>query len=186
MVVLLLNIIGLKVEKAEYCEAKGYIDMTLRSKEGVVRIGFKDNGDSLPMFLSDKEYDLTLVKHKENNKWSKSQLNYCWKLIVEMANILMTSKEEMYKELLVRYSQSEIIPIPKEDMSATLEEKGIKYYDILADRVIEGVPIFIIRWYAGIHQMSSHELNIFIEGVKSEAEEMGIDVSTPSEVARYG
>lgn len=181
-----MNIRGLKVEKAEYCEAKGYIDMTLRSKEGVARIGFKDNGDSLPMLLADKEYDLTLVEHKENNKWSKSQLNYCWKLIVEMANILMTSKEEMYKELLVRYSQSEIIPIPKEDMSATLEEKGIKYYDILADRVIEGVPIFIIRWYAGIHQMSSHELNIFIEGVKSEAKDLGIPTETPSEVARYG
>lgn len=186
MVVDLLNIRKLKVEKAEYCEAKGYIDMTLRSKEGVARIGFKDNGDSLPMLLADKEYDLTLVEHKENDKWSKSQLKYVWAIINQLGNLLMTSKEEEYLILLRRYSQSDIEVCPTSEWKDRRDSKGITYYDILDERVVEDTPITIARWYKGIHQMNSHELNIFIEGVKSEAKEMGIDTETPSEVAMRG
>jgi len=180
-----LNMQGLKVEKAEYCEAKHFTDMTLRSKEGVVRVAVKDNGDSMPMLLSDKEYTLTLTESVKDDKWSKSQLKYCWGLINKLGNLLMTSKEEEYKILLERYSQSDIEVCPTSEWKQRREEKNIRYYDVLEERVVEDTPITIARTYKGFQQLNSHELNIFIEGVKSECKEMGIDTETPSERALY-
>ena len=181
-----MNIQRLKVEKAEFCEAKGYTDMTLRGKDGVVRVAVKDNGENIPMLLSDKEYTLTLCESVKEDKWSKSSLKYVWSLINQIGNLLMTNKDEEYLILLRRYSQSEIEVCPTSEWTQRKNEKDIRYYDILDERVVEDTPITIAKWYKGIHQMSSRELNLFIEGVKSECKELNIDTETPSEVARNG
>ena len=155
----------LKVEKVDY-NGK-YTDIILRSDTDNVRLYL--SGNEVENFLTDKEYTLTL----DDRTKSKDARGYAFGLINQIANLLQTSKDEVYELCLKRYSQVELLTIPIEDYKPT----DYKHHEFLAqidDKVV-------IKIFKGISEMNAHELNIFFEGVKSECAEMGISTETPSE-----
>lgn len=179
-----MNISGLKIDTAEYKAEKGFTDIILRSPTANVRLYIKDNGENLDLLLNDKEYTFTLQESVATNKWGTDALHYVWGLINQIGNLLQTSKEEVYLTCLKRYSQSDILVCTLDDWK--IKQKEYKYHEILDEREFEGTPLIVVKWWKGIHSMTSHELNIFIEGVKSECKELNIDTSTPSELALLG
>lgn len=113
-------------------------------------------------------------------KRSLNANNYCWKLLTEIANVLRASKDEIYIKMLKRYGQS--------DMFSVLADipigKYVKYFEEIGEGKVNGKLFKHYRVYKGSSEYDTREMSIFIDGVVSEAKDMGIQTETPDEIAR--
>jgi len=109
----------------------------------------------------DLVYDCKLTQHRD--KRSAEQNALAWAYITEIANELRRDKFDIYFEMLKRYGQSFIIATElDEDLLGTY----FKYYESLPGGQ------YII--YRGSSEYDSYEMTVFIDGIMSEAEEMGL------------
>lgn len=109
----------------------------------------------------DVVYDCRITKHRD--KRSAEQNALAWAYITEIANELRRDKFDIYFEMLKRYGQSFIIATElDEDLLGTY----FKYY--------ESLPGGQYMIYRGSSEYDSYEMTVFIDGIMSEAEEMGI------------
>lgn len=109
----------------------------------------------------DVVYDCRITKHRD--KRSAEQNALAWAYITEIANELRRDKFDIYFEMLKRYGQSFIIATElDEDLLGTY----FKYYESLPGGQ------YII--YRGSSEYDSYEMTVFIDGIMSEAEEMGL------------
>lgn len=109
----------------------------------------------------DVVYDCRITKHRD--KRSAEQNALAWAYITEIANELRRDKFDVYFDMLKRYGQSFIIATElDEDLLGTY----FKYYESLPGGQ------YII--YRGSSEYDSYEMTVFIDGIMSEAEEMGI------------
>ncbi len=124
----------------------------------------------------DKTYELReYVKRK-----TKDQNSYAWKLITEIANVLRKSKEEVYFEMLKSYGQSEIV-----SMLSSINPAGyFKYYEVLGTGVVNGKEFTHYKIFKGSSEFNRNEMSIYIDGVRQEAEQLGIPTLTPKEIAQ--
>ena len=118
----------------------------------------------------------------EVKKWRKKRSlnsnNYAWQLITEIANILRSNKEEIYLYMLKRYGQSQMISVYAEvDVS-----KFLKYYEEAGESQLNGKLFKHYKVYTGSSEMDTREMSILIDGIVSEAKELGIETMTPSEL----
>ena len=105
---------------------------------------------------------------------------YAWVLINEMANRLRTSKDEVYQEMLKRYGQSKVISVLSEiDIS-----RFVKYYEEIGKGHVEGKEVTHYRCFIGSSEYDSREMAILIDGIVSEAQELGIDTLPTTAVER--
>lgn len=105
---------------------------------------------------------------------------YAWSLINEIANKLRTSKDEVYLEMLKRYGQSKIISVLSEiDIS-----RFVKYYEEIGKGHVEGKEFTHYRCFIGSSEYDSREMAILIDGIISEAKELGIDTLPTTAVER--
>lgn len=106
-------------------------------------------------------YDCRITKHRD--KRSAEQNALAWAYITEIANELRRDKFDIYFEMLKRYGQSFIIATElDEDLLGTY----FKYY--------ESLPGGQYMIYRGSSEYDSYEMTVFIDGIMSEAEEMGL------------
>lgn len=105
---------------------------------------------------------------------------YAWVLINEMANVLRTSKDEVYQEMLKRYGQSKVISVLSEiDIS-----RFVKYYEEIGKGHVEGKEFTHYRCFIGSSEYDSREMAILIDGIVDEAKELGIDTLPTTAVER--
>lgn len=117
---------------------------------------------------------------KYREKRSLNANNYAWKIMTEIANILRTSKDEVYLEMLKRYGQSEIISV----LAHIPIGEYVKYCEEAGSSTLNGKLFKHYKVYKGSSEFDTREMSIFIDGVVSEAKELGIQTMTPDEVAR--
>lgn len=104
---------------------------------------------------------------------------YAWKLIGEIADIVRASKEEVYLQMLKRYGQSELISV----LSHVPISHYVKYYEEAGESKLNGKMFTHYRVYKGSSEFDSREMSVFIDGVRGEASDIGIQVMTPNEIA---
>ena len=104
---------------------------------------------------------------------------YAWLLIGQIADILRAGKDEIYLKLLKRYGQSELISV----LSHVPVGNYIKYYEEAGESELNGKMFTHYRVYKGSSEFDSREMSIFIDGVVSEAKELGIQTETPNQLA---
>ena len=104
---------------------------------------------------------------------------YAWLLIGKIADILRAGKDEIYFRLLKRYGQSELISV----LSHVPIGNYIKYYEEAGESKLNGKDFTHYRVYKGSSEFDSREMSIFIDGVVSEAKELGIQTDTPNQIA---
>lgn len=126
--------------------------------------------------LDPRQWELTLLKTK--NKRSLDANAYLWHLVNEMANEMRSSKEEVYLEMLRRYGQSQLIKLPTEGLP--ILTKAVKYMDIWK----EVDEFTYVKVHMGSSDMDTKQMSILIDGVVSEAKELGIETMTPDELNR--
>lgn len=123
---------------------------------------------------------LSIKIDKYREKRSLNANNYAWKLLTEIGNVLRSSKDEVYLEMLKRYGQSEIISV----LSHIPIGEYVKYCEEAGESTLNGKLFKHYKVYKGSSEFDSREMSIFLDGVVGEAKELGIDTMTPDEVAK--
>lgn len=104
---------------------------------------------------------------------------YCWVLIGEIANVLRATKDEIYLDMLKKYGQQFIVKIKNRDKERF--ERTQKYWEV-HETLTDGKAQYY-RLFIGSSEYDSHEMSILIDGIISEAMQMGIQVETPNKIA---
>lgn len=123
---------------------------------------------------------LSIKIDKYREKRSLNANNYAWKLLTEIGNVLRSSKDEVYLEMLKRYGQSEIISV----LAHIPIGEYVKYCEEAGESTLNGKLFKHYKVYKGSSEFDTREMSIFLDGVVSEAQELGIDTMTPDEVAK--
>lgn len=137
----------------------------------------RDAGDCF-----DKLHDAEKVAVKIDKYREKRSLNanaYAWLLIGKIGDLIRASKEDVYLEMLKRYGQSAMISI-----QAQIPFTGfVKYCEEVGESKLNGKLFKHYKCYKGSSEYDTREMSIFIDGIVSEAQELGIQTKTPAELA---
>lgn len=126
--------------------------------------------------LKGAELDLTAEKHRE--KRSLDSNRYLWKLCDLIAKKIQSDKDSIYKMELERYGVFEDISIRSDAVERFCKDN--KYTDVR----YTGDGWTVVRMFYGSHCYDSKEMSELITGVCADAEELGIEVLPPDELAR--
>lgn len=139
------------------------------------------NMEPLNELLNDEKIKSCKIEHKKKRR-SLNANSYAWVLITEIANKLRASKEEIYLQMLKRYSQSSVVSIV--DEAVPIFMKSVKYAEKFGKGTINGKEFTHIKVYMGSSEMDTKEMAILIDGIVSEATELKIPTITPKEIER--
>lgn len=124
--------------------------------------------------LKDKDLDCEIKVHRE--KRSLTANAYAWQLMSKIGKAVSPPipNDEVYEIMLRRYAPVTVVSVLK----------GVNLADYIdhAEMYSEGAETAEWRVYKGSSEYDSKEMSVFIDGVKSEAEALGIEVLTPAEL----
>lgn len=128
---------------------------------------------------------------KIDNKKKKRSLNannYAWQLMTKIAQVLRTSVDEVYEEMLRRYGtnvtddEGKLITM---SIPAGADISGLGIHCAYIGKGIAGGKEFDhYRLIKGSSQYNTKEMAILIDGIVSEATDLKIPTMTPSEIER--
>lgn len=127
--------------------------------------------------LKDRELEVTVKPYRK--KRSLDQNSYAWVLIGKIADKLRANKDDVYLMMLKRYGQGGVIKVAPKSEAAILN--ALKYYEQHEKLYTEKEKYY--RFWVGSSGYNTEEMTIFVDGVISEAKEMGIETLTPDELA---
>lgn len=126
------------------------------------------------LFDQDKNKLFEIKEHKEKRSLNANAL--FWNLVGKIADAIRSSKDEVYLLMLKRYGQSEKVYISK-DVDIT---GYFKYFE--ASGEYGNMREYTI--FKGSSEYNTEEMSILIDGVISEAKELGIETLPPWEIER--
>ena len=130
------------------------------------------------LFNQDRDKLFEVKEHRE--KRSRNANAYAWVLIGKIADVLRTSKEEVYFNMLKRYGQCEVVSV-----SSAINVNGyFKYFEEMGTSQLNGKEFTHYKIFKGSSEFDSREMAILIDGIISEAEHLEIETLPPNEVAR--
>ena len=136
---------------------------------------------ALDMVDTLREYDKLAIKiDRYKAKRSLNANNYAWKLITEIGNATRQSKEDVYFLMLKRYGQSEMISV----VAQVPVHHYFKHYEEAGESTLKGKLFKHYRVYKGSSEFDTNEMTIFIDGIVSEAKDLGIETMTPNELLK--
>lgn len=145
-----------------------------------VIVTLRVNGKSSAAALSDLigvDADIEIKKHRE--KRSLDANAYLWVLIGKIADVLRKPKDEVYLDELKRHGQGCMVKVRAKN--AETFAKSYKYIEPHEDVRQDGFQYFHI--WVGSSDYNTEEMSILIDGVISDAKDLGIDTATPRELA---
>lgn len=127
--------------------------------------------------LTDKQ--LNIKASRQKRKRSLDSNAYAWALMSKIADVLQATKEEIYCQMLQRYGQPELDDMGQAVVVTVLSRIDVVKYGIYAKKVGEGllngkeyISYMVLR---GSSTYDTREMSVFIDGVVSDAKELGID-----------
>lgn len=153
----------------DYQTGKALLTLAINQKESAINC-FDD------LHLEEK-LSFKIDKYKE--KRSLNANAYCWKLLTEIANVVRSSKDEVYLEMLKRYGQREMISV----LADIPISNYIKYCEEAGEGTVNGKLFKHYFVFKGSSEFDTKEMSIFIDGVVSEAKGLGIQTETPEQIA---
>ena len=124
--------------------------------------------------------NLSIKIDKYREKRSLNANNYAWKLITEIGNATRQSKEDVYFLMLKRYGQSDMVSV----VADVPVQYYFKHYEEAGETALKGKLFKHYRVYKGSSEFDTKEMSIFIDGIVSEAKDLGIQTDTPDRIAR--
>ena len=126
----------------------------------------------------DGKYDFEIKKHREKRTLTANA--YYWSLVNKIANKLKTSKEQVHEIMIKRYSQRQYITVLD---YVDIEKFGIVYYDEVRTFTRNGINFKSYIVYERSRGMDRKAFSILVDGIVSEAKEMGIETLPDSELS---
>ena len=128
-----------------------------------------------------KDVPLLSIKiDKYREKRSLNANNYAWHLVSAIGNSTRVGKEEVYLRMLKRYGQSEMISV----LAHIPIGDYVKYCEEAGESTLNGKLFKHYRVFKGSSEFDTREMSIFIDGLVSEAKELGIPTETPEQIAK--
>lgn len=138
------------------------------------------NPQEIIQWLFDQDKNKNFEVKEYHKKRSLNANAYAWALIGKIADVLRNSKDEIYLEMLKKYGQSEIVSVLS-DINVT---GYFKYFEEIATVRLQGKNFTHYKVFKGTSEYNTAEMAVFIDGVISEADELGIDTLPPDEVKK--
>jgi hypothetical protein len=153
-------------------------DLSVNLRNAKQKLTIEIEGDFRGQYdeLKDKELEITVKPYRKNR--SLDQNSYAWVLIGKIADKLRTSKDEVYLRMLKRYGQGGVIKVQPQNEQAILS--AIKYYEPHEKLYTETDKYY--RIWAGSSGYNTEEMTVFVDGIISEANDLGIVTLTPDEL----
>lgn len=124
-----------------------------------------------------KKYDVTIKQHQE--KRSIEANAYAWVLISAISEAVNASKDDIYLKMLKQYGQSEIVSV-----KSNIAVSGyFRYYEEFGQSTLKGIEFTHYKVFKGSSDFDTKEMSVFIDGIVSEAQGLGIDTRTPEQLA---
>ena len=125
-----------------------------------------------------EEMDVEVKKH--NNRRSLNANSYLWVLLGKLAVAMRTSKDELYLLMLERYGVFTHLIVQKNVVERIKDEwRTVRE---LGEVNIKGQIGVQLQCYFGSSTYDTKEFSVLIDGVVSEAKELGIETATPAEL----
>ena len=125
----------------------------------------------------DKLYDVQIKEYSD--KRTKSMNSYYWALVTQLADVLRTSKDELHKELIKRYSQRDYISllanINPSDYFPYYEQQSVYKHN---NNTFKSYLVF-----KRSSDMNKQEFGVLLDGLISECKECDIPTMTPEQIA---
>lgn len=129
--------------------------------------------------LTGDKFNIEIKKYRRKRSLNANSL--LWLILSEMAVKLRTSKEELYIEMLARYGVFTHIVVKPEAVDRVKEQwREVRE---LGPVVIGGQKGIQLQCYFGSSTYDTKEMSVLLDGVVSEAREIGIAVMSESERA---
>jgi hypothetical protein len=154
----------------DYQTGKALLTLSVNQKQSAINCF-----DALHL---EEKLSFKIDKHRE--KRSLNANAYCWKLLTEIANKLLADKEQIYLLMLKRYGQREMISV----QAHIPISEYVKYCEEAGESKLNGKLFKHYFVYKGSSEFDAREMSIFIDGVVSEAKELGIPTDTPDQIAK--
>lgn len=124
-----------------------------------------------------KELAVEVKQYRQKRSLNANAL--LWKMCGEIANIIRSSKDEVYLQMLERYGVFTHIIVKKEAVERIKEEW--RTVRVIGEVTINGQTGIQLQCYYGSHLYNSKEFSVLLDGVLSDAKELGIEVITEEE-----
>lgn len=134
-------------------------------------------------WLLDQPKDVLFKITQIKKKRSLDANAYCWVLCQKIAEVLQTSKDEVYERMIQRYSTFDMDEggyITVTMLQRVPVEKLGGHWRMIGTH--DGFNSYIRL--KGSSEMDPKEMNHLITGIVSEAQELGIETMTPRELQR--
>jgi DNA-binding transcriptional regulator YiaG len=134
------------------------------------------------IIASGKELSAEIKQYRK--KRSLDANSYAWLLITKIADVLKTSKEEVYIEMLKRYGQREpkLLSVISEAVDMVFRATN-NHCTVVGESELNGKEFKHLAILIGSSQYDSKAMATLIDGIVSEAKELGIQTMTPNEIA---
>lgn len=132
--------------------------------------------------LKDKELDVNIKEYKEDR--SKQANAYMWTIIQEMADIMKTTKEELYQKYIKEKGLFRIIKLNNNavsTMSKIWQDRGLGWFTDVINKDDENTELIL---YYGTSSYNTKQMSVFIDYIVQDAKELGIDTTTLEEQQR--
>lgn len=137
----------------------------------------------LSEFTQNQELEIKMKKYSP--KRSTNANAYMWTLLGDMAQILNTTDEEIYRKYVREFGRRTVSPIQEDIadmMIAAWGEKGIGYMAERMPRDSKLQGYVNIRFFFGTHVYTKDDFSAFLNHIVDDAKDMGIDTRPPEEI----
>ena len=135
------------------------------------------------LFEQDKEKQFEIKEHKV--KRSLNANAYAWTLIGKIAEVIGSTKEEVYKEYIKNKGIYRVITIDNKAAPTFIKlwnDKGLGWICETSETNIAGL-IDVVAYY-GTSSYNTKQMAGFIDYIVQEAKELDIETLTPDEIER--
>ncbi len=136
-------------------------------------------GDARRLYDTFKDKVLSVLFKEYRKRRSKNANAFCWAMCNEIANLLRTDKDSVYLTMLKRYGQSAVISIRSDIPFGGY----LKYFEVEGESTLNGKDFTHYKVFKGSSEYDTREMSIFLDGIVSEAQALGIPVLSDSELA---
>ena len=128
-----------------------------------------------------KTLDVEIRQH--HSRRSLDANSYAWVIISKIADVLHTSKDEVYTEMLVRYGQREqqLVSVVEEGVPA-IRRATNNHCTIVGESELNGKEFVHLAILRGSSTYSTKEMSILIDGIVSDAKDLGIETIPEEEL----
>ena len=124
---------------------------------------------------------LRIVAKQFREKRSLNSNGYAWHLMQEIAEKIGSTKDEVYLDMLQRYSRAFTHMIVHPEVIPRLSEQYRVVRD-LGEVKVNGQVGHQVQVYFGSSTFDSKEMSVFLDGIVEESRELGIEIIPTSDI----